>query len=183
MTAEPLPPPDPSGTPAQPSPARRLRPADEIAHEDEPHRDMSRYPQLITECVIAANRGFRAVDHLTARRMSFMLMSQSRDPQLSRGLAQFASDGSVTRELWQSLRQYARQPAHPHHSQSWTLLEYAAARGTDLGPLGADFGATCDQADQDGATPLSDEERAEIQYDLIEDAWEVRIWERDHEIE
>ena len=179
MTAEPLPPTDPSGTPARPPIARPLRPADEISHEAEPERDMSFYPQLIKECVIAADRGDRPIDHLTARRMALMLLSQSRDRKFSRGLARFASDGSVTGELWQSLRRYAWQPAHhPHQHHSWRLLNYAVARGTNLGPLRADFGATCNQADQLRATCLSAEERVEIQDDLFEDAWEAHLMEQ-----
>jgi hypothetical protein len=145
---------------------------------------MSRYPGWISQGVYAAQfRLSGVVDRVTARRMSLLLLSQTQDPQLSSGLAAFASDGSVTGELRHSLHRYARQSAHPHHQQSWTLLQYVKARGTNLGPLGADFAATCDQADQDEATPISGEQRDEWAYDLFEDVWERHHWERDHQIE
>lgn len=148
MMAEPLPQPAPRDVHAWASPARRPRPGDEIAPEDEPRRDMAWYPQLISDGIAAAERRGGAVDHLTARRMSLMLLSQSNDPQLSRGLTRFASDGAITEDLRQPLRRYVRRPGHPHHPHSRTLLEYAVARGTNLGPLGTDFSARCDEADR-----------------------------------
>ena len=151
MTAEPVPPPDPSGTPAWPSPARRLRLIDEIAHEDEPRRDMSRYSQLINDGIASADLRYGAVDHVTARRMALTLFSQSKDPQLSGGLAQFATDGAITHGFMQSVHHYARRDGHPHQDQCWRLLQYTAARGPDLGPISPNFRAECDQADQDDA--------------------------------
>jgi hypothetical protein len=153
MTAEPqpLPPPGRRDVPAW---APRLQTGDELAPEDQSRRDMTLYPQLISDGITTAERRGSPVDHLTARRMSLMLLSQSQDPQLSRGLARFATDGTVTQKLCQSLRQYVRRPGHPHQAQSWTLLEYAASRGTDLGPVGTDFAAACDQADEADETRI-----------------------------
>jgi hypothetical protein len=148
MTAEPVPPPDPRDAPAWAPPAGPARTGSEIAPGDEPPRDLALYPQFISDGIAAADRRGGAIDHVTARRMSLILISQTADRQLWRGLARFAGDGAVTRELRQSLRHYARQPGHPHHPQSWRLLQYTAARGTDLGPVGADFAAACDQADR-----------------------------------
>jgi hypothetical protein len=143
MTAEPVPPPAPRDAPAGPA-----RTGNEIAPGDEPQRDLALYPQLISDGIAAADRRGGAIDHVTARRMSLILISQTADRQLWRGLARFAGDGAVTQELRQSLRHYARSPGHPHHPQSRRLLQYVAARGTDLGPVGADFAAACDQADR-----------------------------------
>ena len=148
MTAEPVPPPAPRDAPDWAPPAGPARAGSEIAPGDEPPRDLALYPQFISDGIAAADRRGGAIDHVTARRMSLMLLSQTTDRQLWRGLARFAGDGAVTQELRQSLRRYARQPGHPHHPQSWRLLQYAAARGTDLGPVGADFAAACDQADR-----------------------------------
>jgi len=148
MTAEPLPPPDPSGIPSWATHARRLRLSDEIVTEGEPRRQMLLYPLFISEGIAAAQRRGSVIDHITARRISLTLLSQSQDPQLSNGLARFASDGALTEELFQSLPHYALRPDHPHHAQSWTLLQYATARGDDRGLVGLDFSARCDEADQ-----------------------------------
>jgi hypothetical protein len=54
----------------------------------------------------------------------------------------------VTRALKLQLTNYARSPGFPHRSKAARLREYTVARGTDLGPVGTDFGAICDQIDQ-----------------------------------
>ena len=148
MTAEPFHPPAPCDTPAGASPSGPPQRGSEIASADEPPRDLALYPQFISDGIAAADRRGGPIDHVTARRMSLILLSQTTDRQLWRGLARFAGDGAVTQELRQSLRHYARSPGHAHHPQSWRLLQYAAARGTDLGPVGADFASACDQADR-----------------------------------
>jgi hypothetical protein len=108
---------------------------------------MTLYPQLISDGIAAAERRGGAIAHLTARRMSLMLLSETNDRKFANGLTRFASDGAITEELRQSLRRYARQPGHPCHSYSLTLLQYAAVRETDPGPLGVNFSAACDRAD------------------------------------
>jgi hypothetical protein len=154
MTAEPVPPPDPRDAPAWAPNAGPARTGSEIAPGDEPPRDLALYPRFISDGIAAADRRGGAVDHVTARRMSLMLISQTADRQFRRGLARFAGDGAVTNGLRQSLRHYARSPGHPHHSQSWRLLQYVAARRTDLGPVGADFAAASDQADRADAARI-----------------------------
>ena len=160
MTAEPDPPPAPRDAPDWAAPPGPARAGSEIGPGDGPPRDLALYPRLISDGIAAADRRGGAIDHVTARRMSLMLLSQTADRKLSQGLARFVGDGAVTRELRQSLRHYARQPGHPHHPHSWRLLQYAAARGTNLGPVGADFAAACDQADRaDAARTASPPDR------------------------
>jgi hypothetical protein len=113
-----------------------------------PVRDLALYQRLISDGITAADRRGGAVDHITARRMSLWLLSRSREPEFMRGLIRFAKDGAITRELKNQLRYYARSPGHPHQPQASRLLQYAVARGSDLGPIGTDFAAICDQIDQ-----------------------------------
>jgi hypothetical protein len=155
MTAEPLPRPAPPDSHTQASPARRSRTGDEIVPEDEPHRDMTLYSQFISDGIAAAERRGGAIAHLTARRMSLMLLSETNDPKFANGLTRFATDGAITEELRQSLRRYARRPGHSHHSYSLALLQYAAARETDPGPLGVNFSAACDQSDRGDAARIA----------------------------
>jgi hypothetical protein len=65
-----------------------------------------------------------------------------------RGLIRFAKTGAVTHDLKNQLRYRARSASHPSRPYAGRLLQYAVARGTDLGPVGTDFGAVCDQIDQ-----------------------------------
>jgi hypothetical protein len=111
-------------------------------------RNLALYPQLVSDGIAAADRCGGAVDHVTARRMSILLISQSQDRDFTRGLIRFARDGAVTHDLKNQLRRYARTPGHPHQPQAARLLQYTAARGTDLGPIGTDFAGLCDQVDR-----------------------------------
>jgi hypothetical protein len=128
-----------AGTPAKPS--YRLP-------ERGPHRDLSLYEDLIADGVAAANSQGGIIDHVTARRMALWLVAQQQSADFSRGLIRFAQSGAVTRALKLQLANYARSPSFPHRSKAARLREYVVARGTDLGPVGTDFGAICDQIDQ-----------------------------------
>ena len=116
--------------------------------EHRPLRDLSLYEDLIADGLAAANSQGGAIDHVTARRMALWLVAQQQPPDFTRGLIRFAQSGAVTRALKLQLANYARSPGYPHRSTAARLREYAVGRGTDLGPVGADFGAICDQIDQ-----------------------------------
>ena len=113
-----------------------------------PHRDLSLYEDLITDGLRAANSRGDVIDHITARRMALWLVAQRQPSDFARGLIRFAQSGAVTRPLKLQLANYARSPGYPHRFKAARLREYVVARGTDLGPVGADFGAICDQIDQ-----------------------------------
>ena len=118
------------------------------ARDGRPGRDLALYKRLISDGIADADRRGGVVDHVTARRMSLVLLSESRDRPFMRGLIRFAQDGAITHELKQLLREYARSPEHPHQPQASRLLQYAQARGTNLGPISPDFAALCDQVDR-----------------------------------
>jgi len=113
-----------------------------------PHRDLSLYEDLIVDGVMAANSRGGVIDHVTARRMALWLVAQRQPADFTRGLIRYAQSGAVTRSLKLQLANYARSPGYPHRSKAARLREYVVARGTDLGPIGANFGAICDQIDQ-----------------------------------
>ena len=113
-----------------------------------PLRDLSLYEDLIADGVATANSQGGVIDHVTARRMALWLVAQQQPPDFTRGLIRFAQSGAVTRALKLQLANYARSPGFPHRSKAARLREYTVARGTDLGPVGTDFGVICDQIDQ-----------------------------------
>jgi hypothetical protein len=112
--------------------------------EPRPLRDLSLYEDLIAD----ANSRGGVIDHVTARRIALWLVAQRQPSDFARGLIRFAQSGAVTRPLKIQLANYARSPGYVHRSKAARLREYVVARGTDLGPVGADFGAICDQIDQ-----------------------------------
>ena len=130
-----------NGTPPPARPGHRLP-------ERGPYRDLSVYEELIADGLAAASGRGGVIDHVTARRMALWLVGQRQSSDFARGLIRFAQSGAVTRPLKIQLANYARSPGYPHRSKAARLREYVVARGTDLGPVGTDFGAICDQIDQ-----------------------------------
>jgi hypothetical protein len=112
-----------------------------------PARDMELYEQLISDGIAAAARRRSAIDHVTARRTAILLMSRPQQPDFVRGLLHFAKSGAITQNLKTQLRNYARRPGDPNQPHASRLLQYAVARGYDLGPIGPDFAGLCDRVD------------------------------------
>jgi hypothetical protein len=116
--------------------------------EGRPSRDLALYERLISDGIADADRRGGAIDHVTARRMTIWLLSRPQERDFRQSLLWFARSGTIARDLKKQLRSYARSPGHPYQPQAARLLQYAVARGTDLGPIGSDFAGVCDQIDR-----------------------------------
>jgi hypothetical protein len=126
----------------------RLRMPPDITPEGRPSRDLALYERLISDGIADADRRGSAIDHVTARRMAIWLLSRPQERDFRQSLLWFARSGTIARDLKKHLRNYARSPGHPYQPQAARLLQYAVARGTDLGPIGSDFAGICDQIDR-----------------------------------
>jgi hypothetical protein len=139
--------------------------------ESRPVRDLALYERLIADGLAAANSRGGAIDHVTARRMAIWLLSRPQQPDFNRGLIRFAQSGVITHALKTQLRNYSRSAGYPHRPQAARLMEYVISRGTDLGPVGTDFAATCDQIDRADTMLTGLRDRVREGRSMPEPAW------------
>jgi hypothetical protein len=121
---------------------------------------MSVYERLIDNGIADADQRGGAVDHITARRLAIWLAARPQQPAFAQALAHFARSGAFSRDLVVELRARARAANSPNRPEAQRLLQYCASRGPDLGPIGTDFGAACDQIDRADAMLIDARERA-----------------------
>jgi hypothetical protein len=92
-------------------------------------------------------------------------------PVFAQGLVHFVQIGAISQPLKTQLHTHARSGNYPDHPQAARLMDYCTGRGVHLGPIGENFGASCDQLDRADLMLAELHQRARHGLTLPEQAW------------
>lgn len=129
------------------------------------------YERMIDDGIAAAKAHGGVIDHLTARRLAIWPAARPQTPEFAQGLVRLVGTGAITHSMKSQLRVHSRSGSYPNMPEAARLKEYCIARGTDLGPIGLDFGETCDEIDRADMMLTELQERVRQRHGPPEPIW------------